>query len=168
MDSKKAIAAICLVMLVALGLWLVVSNRDADDKPDAPTEQVSATPSQGMYAEENALVTSDQKPGGSVTISKVLLSQPGYVVIHVDHSEVGQVIGSSALLAAGEHDNVRIELGRASKNGEILYAMLHAEQDGNAVFEASSDLHVQSKLGGPIQSQILIDADASGDPPVTL
>ena len=123
----------------------------------------------GLYAEENALVTNEQRPGSSVIVNKALLSRPGYVVVHTsENGRPGAILGSSVLQTAREHENVSITLSRLSRDGETLLVMIHAEQNGNTTFDSSTDTAVESKLGGPIMSTIEIRSGASGDMPITI
>ena len=73
----------------------------------------------------------------------------------------GVVLGSSALLTAGEHDRVAVELSREAKHGETLIAMLHLDTDGDAWFDAAVDEPVQSILGGPIMGTFEISVSAN-------
>jgi hypothetical protein len=162
----KTLAGVVIVGVIVLlgGVWL-------NNKAEAPVVETSTETGEnaqnpnettmGMYAEENALVPQDQKPGNSVTINNVLLAEPGYAVIHEASGEApGAIIGNSALLAAGEHNRIEIMLDGGTRDGETLYVMLHGEQGGNQTFESAVDMPVGSVLGGPIMAYFMIDNTA--------
>jgi hypothetical protein len=110
----------------------------------------------------------EQKPGRSVTGSIVYLAAPGYLVIHEDNNgEPGAILGSSALLPAGESTGIQVALSRESKDGETLHAMLHFEKGGNATF-ATEDTPVPSRLGGPISGWFEISSEAATDTPIVI
>lgn len=115
------------------------------------------------------VVVSEQRPGRTVTGSIIVLAAPGYLVIHEDNNgDAGAILGSSALLKAGENTDVNVTLSRAAKDGETLHAMLHFEKGGNTTFAAAEDTPVPSSLGGPISGWFLITAEASTDLPVSI
>ena len=175
---KNILLVVAAVVLLG-GIYYVGTNKSAveddtevinpvinenDNSADMPTDTVS-----GMRAEDNAVVATEQRPGRTVTIAQVYLAEPGYVVIHEDASgEAGVILGSSALLSAGENNKVVVTLSRETKNGEKLWSMLHTETNNNTTFEASTDTPVASRLGGPISGWFEISATAEENIEVTL
>jgi hypothetical protein len=121
-----------------------------------------------MRAEENMVVVTEQRPGNIVTASTVFLAAPGFVVVHEDiDGAPGAIIGSSAFLAAGESNNIKVMLSRVTQDGDKLHAMLHADTDANGSF-SSADMPVQSRLGGPLEGWFEISSSASENIPVTI
>src|SRR3990167_6770745 len=145
---------IALVGAAAYGLYVWQGN--------ALTPEGGAT-TMGMLAEPNAIVVFEQRPSDTVTMSQVYFENKGFVVVHDRNADgsAGVVLGSSALLTAGEHDRVAVELSREAKHGETLIAMLHLDTDGDAWFDAAVDEPVQSILGGPIMGTFEISASAN-------
>lgn len=159
-----------LIALVVLGTagWYVWNSGGV---PFAGSNQNADTAtSAGMLAEDNAIVIGAQKPGNVVSASLVHLKTPGYVVVHEDNSgEFGVVLGASGLLSSGESTHVRIDLLRSVRDGETLYAILHAD-DGNGRF-GNEDMAFESILGGPIHGIFEISneaPEAPGDIPVSI
>ena len=78
---------------------------------------------------------SDQKlSGDTITIDKVELDRPGFVVIHKDGGgKPGPVIGHSALLDAGVHRNVAVEIDAGQADGRA-FPMLHYD-NGDGAYE---------------------------------
>ena len=156
--NTNTIIAVIAIVLVAGGAYYWYGVRGASKMEPSADD---AGTSLGMFAEENGIVITDQKPGQAITAADVLLKAPGFLVIHEsDGSAMGAIIGASAALAAGENMNVSVTLTRAAKDGETLHAMLHADVDGNGTFDASIDTPVESALGGPIHASFAVSEDA--------
>lgn len=157
MNTNTTIGLVALIV-IAIGAYYWYGMRPADaPEPSADSSETSL----GMFAEENAIVVTDQKPGPTIAVADALLKAPGFVVIHEDNGGApGAIIGSSALLEASENLNVIITLTRAAKDGETLHAMLHADVNGNGAFEAATDTPVESELGGPIHGSFGVSVDA--------
>lgn len=157
-----------IIILLALGGWYYYLNYMQEPVSGTQTSGSDNT-SAGMRAEENAVVATEQRPGNTVTISTVFLAAPGFVVIHEDEDGApGAILGSSALLQAGESAEVVVTLSRASKDGERLHAMLHNDTDASGAFSGAADIPVPSRLGGPISGWFEISANAGTQPPVSI
>lgn len=124
-----------VVAVIIIGGFLLFGG-----KKSAPEETISPL----ILTDGNAVNAASQPAGSSVVVSLVVLKDPGYVVIHEDAKGApGTVIGNSKLLE-GENRNITVELTRASRDNETLYAMLHMD-DGDGVYEFPGD-------DGPIKS----------------
>lgn len=122
-----------------------------------------------MRAEENMIVVMEQKPENSVVVSQVHLAAPGFVVIHEDNNDSpAAMVGSSALLQAGDTSQVTIKLSKAMLDGTKLHAMLHTDTNGDGKFDEGVDMPVQSKLGGPIEGWFEVTANASENAPISI
>ncbi len=171
--NTKVIIGLAAVVLITGGAYYFSTTKTGDSSGMnmTPEQRAAMHHSSGnasntspMLAEPNAVVVTDQRPGKVVT-GTVYLAAPGYLVIH---DESGTVLGSSALLPAGQSNNVKVVLSRASKNDEKLMAMLHSDTDGNGSFDASKDVPVQSKLGGAIQGSFQVSSRAGANTPVSI
>ena len=164
----KNILLVVLAIVVLAGLAYVFTNKNTSVPVNNPISNDTNT-NAGMRVEENAVVATEQRPGETVKIAQVFLAAPGYVVIHEDlNDDAGAIIGSSALLEAGENNDVTITLSRASKDGVTLWAMLHSEKNGNAVFDATVDTPVVSRGGGPIMWWFMISESADESASITI
>ena len=160
---NKLLAAL-LVLFVLGGAYYYWSSFENEPGVVADNSSVSA-----MRAEENAVVAADQKPSDQLSVAQVYLEEDGYVVIHEDSDgAAGAILGASALLSAGETNDVNIKLSRTTRDGEVLHAMLHNEMGGNAEFSAAEDTPVQSILGGPLMGSFNISSDVAGSVPVSI
>lgn len=170
--NSKFIIGLAAVVVVGGAYYFLTAKRGNSTGINMTPDQVAAmhhpssseSNSSAMLAEPNAVVVTDQQPGKVVT-GTVYLAAPGYLVIH---DQSGAVLGSSALLPAGQSNNIKVTLSHAVKDGEKLMAMLHSDTDGNGSFDASKDMPVQSKLGGAIQGSFQVSLSASGNTPVSL
>ncbi len=170
MNTKILIAVAAVVIVAGGAYYFLTPKTSAPSGMNMTPEEMTGmnSNSSGMLAEDNAVMVSDQRPGTTVSGTAVLAA-PGYLVIHADSAGApGAVLGSSALLRAGENAGVNITLSRATKDGETLHAMLHSDTDGNGAFNASKDMPVQSTLGGPIHGTFQVSSSASGDVPMSM
>ncbi len=90
----------------------------------------------------DAVYLEDQVAGGSkVVVGYVILSKPGYVVIHGDESGTpGARLGESKLLeSGGEH--VSIEVSEVLQDDAVYYAILYRD-NGDGRFRSTSDAQV--------------------------
>lgn len=167
---KTILIALLIIAVLGGGYYAYTSREEGEySESAAETEDTGTNTVSGMRAEENAVIVAEQRPGSTVMVAQVYLAAPGYVVIHEDaQGSAGAILGSSALLKAGENRDIAVTLNRPSKDGEKLWAMLHAEKDGNTSFSAVSDTPVESRLGGPISGWFDISATASTDVEITL
>ena len=176
---------IFIVGVVLGGLYLYVESQKVDftnndivtdtevvtddSGNEGETDFVPTDATSGMRVGENAVVSLEQRPGKNVKIAQVYLAAPGYVVIYDDtDGEANTVIGSSALLPAGESKNVTVPVSRATIDGETIWSMLHAETNGNTTFNADVDVKVQDGLGESISGWFEIKADARENTSITL
>ncbi len=118
-----------------------------------------------FVAPPSASVTFDDQisPGGAVvTVNEVTLSEGGFVAIHVN-SPSGQIIGSSKILSAGTHENVRIALDQTLGSDGTLVAMPHFDEDRDSQFDPSVD-GAYTADGAPVTDSAEITyAEASTD-----
>lgn len=104
----------------------------------------------------NTISSGDIKASGnSVTAGSVSIENAGYLVVHAspDGMKAGKVIGH-APLKAGENSNVTVSLDKAAKPGSKLIVMLHAEGDGNAIFD-TKDKPVMAN-GAPVMQAVTV------------
>ena len=164
----KNILLAVLAVVVLAGSVYFFTNKDTSVPVHDPISNDTNT-NAGMRVEENAVVATEQRPGETLKIAQVFLAAPGYVVIHEDlNDDAGAIIGSSALLDAGENNDITITLSSATMDGVTLWAMLHSEKDGNAVFDATADTPVVSRGGGPIMGWFMISESADESASITI
>jgi hypothetical protein len=168
---KTSIAV--LIGIIVLGAGAYFYSKDGALPETSSTERASnseeVADSSMTRAEDNAVVVNEQRPGNTVIGSLVYLDSPGFLVIHeAGDGEPGAILGASAALPAGESTEVVVNLSRASRERETLYAMLHFDTDGNGRFEASKDAPVPSQLGGPIYGWFDISSSADVGVPVSI
>ena len=184
----KQLIFIFVVVVVLGGLYIIVENRrvdfihddvkdvviDAegvteDSGNEGETDFVPTDTTSGMRMGENAVVSLEQRPGKNVKIAQVYLAAPGYVVIYADtDGEATAILGSSALMPAGESSNIVVPVSRATVDGESLWAMLHSETNSNKVFNADIDVKAQDGLGESISGWFTIKANAEENASITL
>lgn len=161
------ILLIAAILLIGAGYYIFPTTTSKPQE-NSLKEDIQNSETSAMRVEENAVVAPEQRPGNSVLVSLAALSSVGFVVIHEDKDgKPGTILGASSVLQAGENSEVRINLSRASKDGEKLHAMLHSDTNGDGVF-TETDQPVQSKLGGPIEGWFQISSEAGEYTPVAI
>jgi len=117
----------------------------------------------GLIVGKNAIYIAEQLPSQVVSVSLVILANPGFVVIHEDTAGApGQILGQSSMLGAGETKNLApIAISRSTKNGETLFVTLHFD-DGDGAFDATKDKSALDSVSGePVMMITVVSKDAS-------
>jgi len=116
-------AALLVIIVLAVG-YLVYSSKN---KTDTIVPEV----------QQNIVETTSNTPGDSVTIPRVVLSEPGFIMIHEsDLGRTGTIVMTGEYLPAGESTNIIVD-GITTKSGEKYFAMLHVD-DGNGSYDNPS------------------------------
>ncbi|MDP3962424.1 MAG: hypothetical protein Q8Q03_00950 [bacterium] len=141
------VTVIVIIILIVLGYYMFRGDNNTSDVPDT---NLSATSTPAADANEvNRVVVADQYPGNIAYVSSVQLANPGFVVIHKDdNGKPGAVIGS-AYFEKGINPG-RINLTERTVDGGIYYAVLHADINGNKVFDPATDLPLKDSKGNEI------------------
>ncbi|WP_226042426.1 PGF-CTERM sorting domain-containing protein [Natrinema sp. DC36] len=122
---------------VLMGTIVVVSALLAGTAGAAGAANASAATAQ---EHDQAAVSFDaQTSGGStVVVDEVTLPEGGFVTIHDsslgDGETLGSVVGSSAYLEAGTHEEVTVQLEKQLSDDDTLFAMPHQDTDEDQVY----------------------------------
>ena len=91
-----------------------------------------------VTASATVSMTDQLTDGDSIVVDSVELAEPGFVAVHdsslLDGDALGSVVGHSQYLAAGVHENVRIELDDSVGN-ETVVPMPHLDTDGDQSYD---------------------------------
>jgi len=118
--------------------------------PPSLTGEVSASTNQNLGSVE------DQKPGDRVVIKSVVLGTIGWVVIHDDNNgKPGHILGAHRF-NAGTYTG-QVELLKATEEGKVYYAMLHAD-NGDKQFDYRTDLPINDAGGNPVMMRFVATA----------
>ena len=100
-----------------------------------------------LLSGEDAIFVDDQKSGNNeVVVGLVVLSQPGFVVVHKDDDGLpGEIIGSSIWLE-GEVEDFYVSVSESLETDAIYYAVLYAD-NGDQEFNASVDKMTENESG---------------------
>ncbi len=162
--NTKAFPWIIAAVLLVIGIAVVVMVN----QPKTPDQQPVISDPQMLLIGGNGLYIPDQKPGSTISSATVIIDQKAYLVIHeAINGKAGEVIGVSAMLEAGTHEQVSVPLNRSVVQGEELIGMLHAS-DGQNGFVASSDLAIKDPMGNEIWMIFSVDANASDPGTISL
>jgi len=97
--------------------------------------QISTMVDTMMSEYQDLVATKPVIAGDFVTISKVVLTEPGFIMIHASNGgRTGAIIMTGDYLATGSHSNVIVKTGLTTKPGEKYFAMLHID-NGNQIYD---------------------------------
>lgn len=162
-------AAVAALLLIGAGCAAPAPQGGKAVPPTPPPSSDAPAPRPGgptgamiVRPGGNSLYVAAQRPGKSVTVTLLTLKAPGFVVIREKDAMSGQELGKSGLLKAGDDNAVTIDLSRATKDGETLYAAIYAD-DGDGVF-GLKDAAVLSAPNEPITASFRVSATAPEHP----
>lgn len=129
------------------------SSEESMEKENRGTmAKENITPSLMSQTSEGSMIKAGSQTAGEiVTIATAILDRDGWLVIHEDvNGKPGGILGAGRL-NAGTYTNSTVDLLRATQEGKIYYAMLHAD-DGDKVFDYKKDLPLGDASGNPIMA----------------
>jgi hypothetical protein len=98
------------------------------------------------------VVSSPQAAGFAVAVSRVVVSQPTWVVVYEDHAGVpGNALGAELFLpqSGNAAQSGTVELLRGTLPG-LTYLAGEALDDGDKIFSLNSDKPVRDAQGNPV------------------
>jgi hypothetical protein len=108
------------------------------------------------------VVVTSSSSGKLLTLAKVKLEAPGYVVIHEGKlGSLGAILGYSKLLEAGDYMDVVVGLGREVSDGEALYAALYLD-DWDGQFNPKADKVATDRQGNPVMTKFIVGTEVEG------
>lgn len=111
----------------------VMSAHAAPEAPKANVAEARTDPS---------VIVFDQRSGSkAVSFSYVYLPVDGYVAVYgsdADGKVKGDVLGYVPL-AAGDHRNISVDLGKETESGMILWGSLYRDVDGDKKLDKGKD-----------------------------
>ncbi len=143
---KKLIGAVVILALVALGAWYVLGQRD-----------------ESLVSEKDAVLVEDQQPGDTTIVTYAKLSQTGYVAVYAtDASGNTTLLGTSDLLAAGEHRNVPVRHSTGAAHSGTITGRVIAD-DGDGTFNEGADTAVLAEDSGEASADAELDLGVSDE-----
>ena len=149
-----------LVILVVVAVLLSRAGYVTKKPTTTTTAPTAPATEEVMMESKDTVSVTDYSAGETVTASNVVLSKPGYVVVHMEADGApGAVIGNSKYLPSGESTNVAVPLSRASTGGEVLYAMLHTD-NGDGTYEfPGDDLPTKDEQGNVVLMKFTVEGE---------
>jgi hypothetical protein len=145
--SKAFLWIFLILFLIGLGLGgyysMMIRQRNQAGK-DTASDEYSGVPPQQEVIEKgvNTVDVSGEMSSDENTISlqSVEITNPGFILIRRDQQGTpDEIIGVSDFLPAGVSDNVVIKLTGEVTQGEILYAMVYADNTADGKFTPNGD-----------------------------
>ncbi|SFR61978.1 PGF-CTERM protein [Halogeometricum rufum] len=104
---------------------------------------VAATSATQQSSDASVSFAAQTSGGSTVVVENVTLSEGGFVTIHdasvAEGNVLGSVVGSSAYLDAGTHENVTVHLDEPLRESGAFVAMPHFDTDGDRVYDFVAD-----------------------------
>lgn len=157
-----SVLILLLLLIVLIGAYMFISSsNNSQESTDGSPTQAS---NENTYLETDSISASANSEDDQVLADRVLLQEPGYIVIHLDDDgRPGAVIGNSQLLSEGEHENITIDIVSDLREGETIYVMLHFD-DGDEVYEfPDGDGPITDEFGDPVMAVIEVDSVANNE-----
>jgi len=144
-NQQRSILVVMVVVGLAFVTVLVLSGGDfsflTSNKNVLPplSERINPQP----LSASQVYIDGEVQPGKSVTIDRVNLERDGYIVIYDDKGGVIAELGRSPTLKAGSHGNVLVQLGKSTKDGDVILIKL----------VAADNEEIKAINGDPVQLQ---------------
>ena len=141
---------VIVVVLIILALVFWGGNNEPEVQPE-PAGDTAGNIS-GIVG-ENEISIGDQVAGSrTALVSSAFLQGDGYVAVHEKGADgrPAAVLGSSPLLTPGQSNNVSVPLSAAMVLGKTYIAMLHLDNNADAVFSEASDPAAQQGDGDEV------------------
>lgn len=157
----KTNVSIVLVAIVILGAIFAFTGKQ--NNTPSMTMPMNNGSMSGMMVENNSIAVSGQGETNILVASMIVITNPGYVVVHEDNNgQPGKIIGVSKLIGPGMVHGVSIQLSRNAIAGEKLYAMLHKD-NGDKTY-SDTDIPVTGKNGEPIMMEVIVKTGIQTQP----
>jgi hypothetical protein len=143
MKQEYLIGAAVVVVMLAAGY--ILSDLDTN----SPAENV-------LIHQPNVVYVEDQKvTDGKVRVGFVVLADEGFVGIHLDEQgEVGPLVGTSQIMAAGGYEKFQIALDKSVAPGTKMWAVLYrSNKDDDITFAPGKDEPFLDAKGNKVSMQ---------------
>ena len=135
-------------ILIATAISVMGFAACSDDDEDTVTPTPPAVTTSSLSVESQ--VTSRN----TITVENIFLKEAGFAVVHRDNGSDGPVvpgiISDTAVLSAGNNDDVVITLKEAITDGEKLWVMIHNDDDNDGVYNFPDTRADGSTIDGPL------------------
>jgi hypothetical protein len=142
-DYTVTIIVVVGLFILTLMLIVAIGPERGDIQPVITfTHKAGSTAPMAYSGREHIQVIDQNVTAGKVIILSAALKENGYVVIHKEEKgKPGPIIGVSNMIAPGLYSNRSVVLTEGVAQGDILYAMLHAD-NGDGIFTPKDDAPV--------------------------
>jgi hypothetical protein len=141
-NMRYLVPATLALSFTAFGAGCTSQPPKPNVPPTKPSTIKATVPTTSPH---NALNVQNQTSGKAAMIKSVFMEKQGFVVIHEDNGGMlGNIVGSSNLLNAGETKSVSITMNLHA--GLSHWAALHLD-NGDGVFDAKQDPPVKDENG---------------------
>lgn len=126
-------------VIAAPGQATVATETSTTDTPtEMPTADPTPTPGEANGTNSSVVFYDQETQGDELVVAEVTLPNGGFVAVF-EGSRNGTLLGNSAYLGAGAHENVDVPLSRALSNDTTFVAVLYRDADGNQSFDRTVD-----------------------------
>ena len=159
----------------------VVEEDTANDSDGEETVAEDEPADEGVAEEDEAVqaayvnFTDQATEGETVVVDNVSMASGGFVTIHDSSLLAGNafesVIGTSAYLEAGAHENVEVALDEPLEEDETLIAMAHRDTNANQTYdfiesEGAEDIPYLTAADEPVTDEAVVTIGEATEEPV--
>jgi hypothetical protein len=157
--GKVALIVIAILVVAGAGFWYWTNKSSFMPQPTLkpPVNVTEVSPSPNTQV--NMIKASDQSDGDVLSVDSVTNAKPVFVVLHKATKEgtPGTVVGVSDLLSEGTHDSLDIDISPIAKKGDIYFAMLHEDSNGNKKYDGeTTDMPIKDESGQMVMAKFTI------------
>ncbi len=158
----KIILIIVAILVVSGGAFFYWTNKSSNTESSANSLSQVSTPTSSNNPtsnKENKIIVEDQSDGDILVISSLMLSKPGFVVLHKSTADgkPGTVVGSSSYLMENLDEELDIDISPIAKKGDTYFAMLHEDTNGNKKYDdEATDMPVKDSQGNVVMTKFTI------------
>jgi plastocyanin len=156
--NQKSIAIVLVVaVLVVGGLFAAIQSGMFNGRDEAD----EAFDLESVFENEldlgDMVIAPTQFPGDSFSVDLVNFTEGGFIAVYGDdEGNPGELIGNSEYMGEGSYSDFNILLTREIVVGEVLYAVMHADTDGDGIFNPETDAILTYEDGTPIMVAVMV------------
>lgn len=163
--AKTHLTLVAVALLAISGgvFWYQTRNQSIPTSSSPQVSEQKSNSSAIVMEGGNAINVESQEGGDTIEVDLAILDEPGFVVIHkaTKDDKLGEVVGHSDLLLKGQNKDVVIEVDPAAKKGDVYFAMLHGDSDGDKDYgSADEDKPLKDDQGSIVAMKLTITFDS--------
>lgn len=156
---KKIVISLIFVIVLVGGYYLYTNDgfdsnlfkKSPEEAPVIDENLVQNSNNQSLLSSigENVVLIVEQPPAVEIMAHGVKLSNPGWLVIR---NQASEIVGFVGVIPKGEFKNIKVTMNELYPSGSAFSAMLQFD-DGDGIFNPEKDLPVSDSAGNIVLMQ---------------